>query len=164
MTFRIFFYLLICATWGCGQTPSSTDDDLYSTTDASELFFKNIRKSEYLLTENKTAGLDIYVNKSHDDSELIRTQLIHNWRLDKAYIMLSVKDRDLPIKFIIDQKDTLIFDGSSMENHRMIAQGLQQSSSSLPIWLIADDTVLVVNKNTGFTETWDDFIRLTSKK
>ncbi|MFT7281488.1 MAG: hypothetical protein ACI9DM_001214 [Cyclobacteriaceae bacterium] len=164
MTFRIFFSLLICSTWGCGQTPSTADDDLYSTTDGSELFFKNIRKSEYLLTENKTAGLDIYVHKSYADSELIRAQLIHNWRLDKAYIMLSVKDTDLPIKFLINQKDTLVFDGSSMENHRVIAQAFQQSSISLPIWLIAEDTVLVVNKNTGFNETYDDFIRLTSKK
>jgi hypothetical protein len=98
--FSIIIFLVTCETKK--QTPISTESIVFQTTDQSELFFKNIRQSSYRLTEMKTAGINIFYPSAFENEEwIIRPYLVHNWRIDKAFLMLEIKDSLITPKFEI---------------------------------------------------------------
>jgi hypothetical protein len=61
-----------------------------TTTDASELFFKNVRQSDYALEENKEAKMNSFQLKDWPDSSLCTVKVILNWYTDNAYLMFAL--------------------------------------------------------------------------
>jgi hypothetical protein len=64
----------------------------FTTSDASELFFKNIRQSYYEKTEMKEAKLDVYRMKENtldDTYPQLYPTIVINWRYDEAYVLLE---------------------------------------------------------------------------
>ncbi len=62
----------------------------FTTSDASELFFKNVRQSYYNKFEMKEAKLDILRIKDRvesTDNPVINLAIVINWRFDEAYIL-----------------------------------------------------------------------------
>ena len=118
-------FIFILFLFGCHPEKHATvalDQISFKMTDASELFFKNIRKSEYQVDENTQAGIDSYLlkdlktNYSGSSPTLIPNLLI-NWRQDMAYVMLSGDSEFDADTIIIDQEITIVFDGSNIKEH-----------------------------------------------
>lgn len=82
----------------------------FETDDASELFFKNIRQSSYLVEENTAAGLFLFRHKEWPEAEegaLFVPVIVFNWRQDKAYMLiewLSLEEDDMPIELLVHRE------------------------------------------------------------
>ncbi len=76
--------------------PESID---FTTTESSELFFKNVRQSDYDKVEMKEAGMDLFRMSDRNaeaDYPLIHLAIAFNWRLDKAHIMIEPNEFVMP--------------------------------------------------------------------
>jgi len=66
----------------------------FTTSDASELFFKNIRQSYYEKTEIKASKLDVYrIKDSPQESMPLFPTIVINWRYDEAYLLLELNEQ-----------------------------------------------------------------------
>ena len=85
--------LIIALSFGCNpdkETRINSKKAKFKTSDASELFFKNVRQTYYNKDEIATAKLDVYKNKKLLNHEpLLFPQIVHNWREDEAYILIE---------------------------------------------------------------------------
>ncbi|MGB3468528.1 MAG: hypothetical protein WBA74_24800 [Cyclobacteriaceae bacterium] len=81
--------LLFVSCQGSQEKSVDIDTFEFNTTDATELYFKNMRESYYELEEKE--GMKIYRLEDYEelDSFYIRPMIIYHWRMDKAYLMLE---------------------------------------------------------------------------
>lgn len=98
----------------------------FSTTDASELFFKNIRKSEYITEDMPQATLEVYRYKKPEQAHgLISPALVVNWGNDRAYLILEKSGKlSEELIFLIgdpSKADTIYFEGSQQLQHAEVA-------------------------------------------
>lgn len=65
------------------------DNFEFTTTDATELYFKNMRESYYDVEERE--GIKIYRFEEYGelDSFLIKPVIVYHWRTDRAFLMLE---------------------------------------------------------------------------
>lgn len=77
----------------------------FTTNDASEIYFKNVRQSEYKLTELRHEGFNLFEPRNVNSLEFVKLKILHNWRTDRAYFGLF-EETDVSIKVIIG-RDTL---------------------------------------------------------
>lgn len=100
------FLLILC--YGCNVDkfkkvdPGALD---FTTTDQSELFFRNVRQSSYHIEENAEAGLFLYRHKKWDTGQAFTPMIVFNWRNDRAYVMIEPEAAHDSIGLIIGSKD-----------------------------------------------------------
>lgn len=89
--------LLLVITLGCNPDKTTriiSNDAKFNTSDASELFFKNVRQNYYEKNEIEAARLDFYKNKKLlKQNSLLFPQIVHNWMEDEAYILLEFDEK-----------------------------------------------------------------------
>ncbi len=81
-------YLLACDA--SGNKDISEEKAKYTTSDASEIFFKNVRSIYYDKTVMEQARLDVYKIKDRlqsDEYPLLNLSIVVNWRYDEAYVL-----------------------------------------------------------------------------
>ncbi|MDX2304790.1 MAG: hypothetical protein NW226_18410 [Microscillaceae bacterium] len=89
------------------ETPRS-----FSTSDASKLFFRNVRKIFYDLEEQQSTKLRIYRIKTRPkrtDYPVINLALVENWRYDEAYLIIEPEgalEMDMDKKIEIHWQDS----------------------------------------------------------
>ncbi|MEL7145624.1 MAG: hypothetical protein AAFO69_04590 [Bacteroidota bacterium] len=88
----ISYLLMITALFSCNADRSKKvdiEDFDFSTTDASELYFKNVRESYYEIEEKD--GIKIYRLKDYQevDSSFFQPMIVFHWRSDRAFLMLE---------------------------------------------------------------------------
>ncbi|AHM61206.1 hypothetical protein D770_14760 [Flammeovirgaceae bacterium 311] len=89
----ILFLLLACDTDSKKQI--NRESLRFHTTDDAELFFKNLRRTEYDYQNLKAAKLDIFRHQDRNqeaDYPLLIPALVVNWRYDEAYIVLEANE------------------------------------------------------------------------
>ena len=106
----------------------------FTTSDASEIFFKNIRQSYYEKTEMKEAKLDVYRIKENiidDTHPQLNPTIVINWRYDEAYVLL---EPNAPLQALdtvkiiwedsLSHKDGyyVFADGNKADHYKMAAQ------------------------------------------
>ena len=70
--------------------PIDLENVSFSTTESSELYFKNVRSYFYQILEDPKSGFIHYRIKSRNKDSLqpsINFLLLNNWRFDEAYVM-----------------------------------------------------------------------------
>lgn len=86
-------------------------------TDASELYFKNIRKSSYTLEERKEAGMDLYSSEVFSDELLpVEPTIVISWRSDMAFFFM---EKEI-------QEDTVVFKVGLGSDHSITYTGSNQ--------------------------------------
>lgn len=86
-------FLLVAGLSACdvsGGKEVNENEAKYTTSDASELFFKNVRSIYYDKSVMDEAKLDIYKIKERLDAEdypLLNLSIVVNWRYDEAYVL-----------------------------------------------------------------------------
>ena len=96
------------------------NDLKFKTTDASEIFFKNIRKSYYEIEEIPESGIEMYRLKS--DKELstpLKPFIVYNWRQDFASIMFETQG-------INSESITLIFEKNEKQHKQILKKGVER--------------------------------------
>jgi len=74
------------------ETRVSNEGLNFSTTDPSELFFKNVRQLFYDKEVMREANRDIYRLKGRSqstDHPMVNLAIVINWRVDEAYLLLE---------------------------------------------------------------------------
>ena len=121
------FLSLICViiTYSChlrqNEKVDLRDFD-FKTTDQAELFFKNVRQSEYRVVENKEAKINMFYYKRYDDLDSTRFNpvIIHHWLVDKAYLWFEIAMTEESVDIFIEKNQNttvLSFGASSTLNH-----------------------------------------------
>lgn len=105
--------ILLVILASCGQPIAESIDpgDLrFDMSEASELFFANVRKHDYLLEEMREARINLYRPKDLEEDTLsLSPCLIINWRADKAFVMLEANSSpDSLLLEIIGIRDTVL--------------------------------------------------------
>lgn len=123
---QLVFLFLVFSCHPDKLKKESIENLRFETTDASELFFKNVRRSDYDVEELTEARLEIFRYKNtRAETNLVTPALIVNWGVDRAFLMLETRD-SLPetIHFLINDSissDTILFDGSNQRQHAEVA-------------------------------------------
>ncbi len=125
--FHFSFPTLVFIMVSCVEV--STEEGVLSrkTRDDTELFFKNLRQSEYELTEMKEAGLNIFKHKEAGDRTFVT--LNHHWRDDLASLMVNLPE-GFDGKLLITNRDsswTLDFFGQNIQEHIELSLGIYRA-------------------------------------
>lgn len=155
----------------------SSEESKFSTSDASELFFRNVRQLYYDKTIMKDVKLDIYRIKDqnkHEDQPVLNLSIVINWRYDEAYLLTE------PNRYL-QQLDTLkvlwqdttthlqghyyFYNGSKEEHFKFAAQLYQSILDEHQLYLIKgnDEKVkFLTDKKSreAFRKTVFDYLRL----
>jgi hypothetical protein len=127
----IWIVILLMVGWAC-ETASSkrleSGKAKFSTSDASEIYFRNVRQIAYEKTTLEEAKLDIYRFEKRNTSEeaaVLNLAIAINWRFDEAYLQvepnrylqqmdtLEILWQDTTSK----QEGTYLFKGGNKEDH-----------------------------------------------
>lgn len=91
----IFLSILLIACHPDKKRKSDPEQSKFSTSDASELFFKNVRQPYYDKAVIKASKLDVYRNKDRSQAEdrpVLNLAIAVNWRFDEAYLLIEPND------------------------------------------------------------------------
>jgi hypothetical protein len=89
-TISLASLLSLCACGSSVKQEINEKEAKYTTSDASELFFKNVRSIYYEKTVMDEAKLDVYRIKERQQAEeypLMNLSIVVNWRYDEAYVL-----------------------------------------------------------------------------
>ena len=97
---KFYLFFLTLVSTACSLNPDrNTTINLntpgFSTSDASELYFKNVRSNNYNKTPNDATKLDVYRSKDWympAGKPALSLQIVMNWRYDEAYILTVPND------------------------------------------------------------------------
>lgn len=170
--FLVFFYLSIAAIlFSCNadqQKKVDIENFDFSTTDASELYFKNIRESYYHIEEKE--GIRIYRLKDYDDidSSLLRPIIVFHWRVDKAFLMLEFGNDINPENINIQLGDEQVaHQVIQIKDHLVLANDIYEAViDEKDIFLNRDGAATplfgAITEKSNFSLVLYDFFRFTN--
>ncbi len=88
----IFFAFTVLACNPDKQRKVASEQVKFTTSDASELFFRNVRQLYYDKTVMEEAKLDVYRIKERSEAEsqpIVNLAIAVNWRFDEAYLLVE---------------------------------------------------------------------------
>lgn len=92
----------------------------FNTTDASEMFFKNLRQSAYEVENRDEVGIKVCKHRKLKNLNcMLKPSLVFNWRIDKAFIIFDSLQHD-QYHFKIGTRE-IDFDPSNQKNHAILA-------------------------------------------
>lgn len=155
----------------------SAEGSRFSTSDASELFFRNVRQLYYDKTTMKEAKLDVYRIKDRNTSEdqpVLNLSIVMNWRYDEAYLLAEpnsyLQQLDtLEILWqdtITHQQGYYSFSNGSKEEHFTFAAQIYQSiQQEHKLYLLKDNQEKIKfladkKSREAFRRTIFDYFRL----
>ncbi|GAB4395494.1 MAG: hypothetical protein OHK0053_03840 [Microscillaceae bacterium] len=164
---------MVLALLACGPVDTQKLDKeapRFATTDASELFFKNVRQIYYDLEVQPATQLHIYRfknrNQSLRDQPIINLALVHNWRYDEAYILIEPNEffensRNLEVNWQKEneptQKGRLSFQAGNKTTHFKFAVELYEA-------ITQNKKLFVLRKGRAFPLLSNDRERETFRK
>lgn len=109
----LLFSLIFVACKSDRKKKVNLENFTFSTTDASELYFKNIRESYYQVEVKE--GIKIFRLKDYEelDSIIIKPIIVYHWRVDKAFLMLEFQPE-------INSENIQISESASEKNYQVI--------------------------------------------
>lgn len=161
-----------------GKTKKVRSDQVkFSTSDASELFFKNVRQIYYDKSTLEAAKLDVYRSKDRIISAidpLLNLAIVINWRYDEAYLLVEPNEPLQELDTIkILWKDTVnqqqgyyTYAGGSKEDQfnfvARLYQGLQREQKFYLIDMDGGQTKFMADHKSRevFRKTVFDYFRL----
>ena len=154
---------------GCGQPETSQEPGSVNlkTTDASVIFFNNIRKSNYDVQE--LDGLNIYRLKGATPSDLMQISIAHRWRDDQANVFLEFNEIEPPIGIKLDADTAIVtFDGTSVTNHLEAAVHIFRGLNGDSILLSSDGIMINLRDSSElmkkFRTVMVDYFNLTENR
>lgn len=170
--------LIIVFFFSCNadyQKKIEVEKSKFSTSDASEIFFKNVRQGYYDRDEMREAKLNVYrIQERNINSEYpnLFLAIVINWRYDEAYILLEpndfVPENEIKIKWMSQdslQQGDYVFHYDDKASHFTFASQIYSSlTSDHDLFLILDnENIPILEKEqdrVAFKKTMKDYYRL----
>ena len=104
----------------------------FQSTDASEIYFRNMRRSYYDMEEHQEAGIELYTLSGYRDLETVnlRPTLAYNWRNDFVAIMVSKSD-----ELKNEESLVLIFESPESQHKLILNDGDIKTQTTLALKL-----------------------------
>ncbi len=129
---RIVFISLAICFMGCHPDKNKlvdVDTLRFQSTDASEIYFRNLRRSYYQVEENKEAAVDLYTLSDYQNfpHTILKPTIAYNWRNDFVAIMLNrsdelKKEENLVLVFQNPEgQEKMIFNEADIKTQTMVA-------------------------------------------
>lgn len=151
MISRSFSFISILILFAChpDKTKEVALDNLqFHTTDQSEIYFKNIRRSYYDLEEIPDAAIEIFRLSDYQKvtSPFIKPIITFNWRNDFAAIMLEQSP-----ELLEEQSITIIFENGEEQDKALINFDNVRTQSTIAVRIYNailknDQIYLLLNK------------------
>ncbi len=176
---KIMFFSLACLLFACNPDKSrkvAANQAKFTTSDASELFFKNVRQLYYDKNTLEAAKLDIYRSTDRDTNStdtVLNLAIVINWRYDEAYLLVEPSEPLQALDTIkILWKDTAdqqqgyyLYAGGSKEDQFNFAATLYegiQNGQQFFLDIQGNQTKLMADRKSreAFRKTMFDYFRL----
>lgn len=172
MTTRFFGIVLLIISFGCvpDKNEEVNKSELnFSTTDASELYFKNVRESYYSVDDRQDQGIKVFVYEDWNleaTYPLLNLSIVYNWQNDKAFVMANPNPYFPESAQIVVGSDTVLFEQSNMKQQLEVASAIYNG-------IVREETISILVNNEwknlfsnsqdkqNFKITMYDFYRLT---
>lgn len=174
------FFLACCEQTASEHQKTEEPKDIFATSDASEMFFNNVRQIYYDLERQDQTKLRIYRYKTRSqaqDKPVINLALVSNWRYDEAYLLIEPNtylEGQNPLQITWKSKDgkesgQYNFTFGSKEKHLTFAKALYESIQNGHQFLVKVGDSLspfLVNQleRETFRKTVKDYLVLTGKE
>lgn len=148
----------------------------FTTSDASELFFKNVRSIQYNKTVMDEAKLDVYRIKEQveaEDRPILNLSIVVNWRYDEAYVLTEPNGYLQSLDTIkILWQDTVAQDsgvfqfanGNKAEHFQLAVQLYRSIQDQRPLYVLNDEQKIPFmhrrDEREAFRKTMVDYLRL----
>jgi len=169
--------LLLLVACNGSQTKIDESSAKFTTSDASELFFKNVRAISYDKTTMDEAKLDIYRIKERVDlpeEPILDLSIVVNWRYDEAYILTEPNAflQQMDTLYIVWKDTTQVqgqgaiqfIDGNKAEHFRLATQIYRNIQTESPMFILheGEQHPFMHKKNIRepFRKTMVDYFRL----
>lgn len=173
----VFLSMLLLASCNPDRDKAiDPDTPVFDTTDASELFFKNVRKTYYDLEDQHAHKMLIYrfaKRVQTEDRPVLNLNLVINWRKDEAYVMFEHNhffelEGDKILSWYNeegDKQDELFYTSTNIRNQFTMATKLymaikQGHTFKLQIGDETFDILATEAEREAFRITMYDFYRL----
>jgi len=168
------YLLLLLVLYSCllkSEDKVNLENFDFHTNDSNELFFKNIRQSDYHIEELKEAKMNIFRLKAYgSESPFIQPIIIHNWGLDQASIWLEL-DSTISVPLSIELKkpgnqETLLFNGQSRKEHLEVSNRLFEALLDSSQVFVGDVELLKFSSEDrkNYRIVLNDYYRLVALK
>ena len=140
----------------------SRDELSFKTSDASELYFKNVRQSDYHIEERPEAGMNIFRLEEFTLAGKLQPAIIINWRNDMAFFYFEQESETQESNFEIDfQGEKRSFDLSNQKNHAELARQLYNAVLENKEMKVLDEVVFgSAEERETFRRMYFDYLRL----
>ena len=142
----------------------------FSTTDDSEIFFKNVRQSEYEIIEMKEARMNIFQMTGLSQTSSLWPKIIHNWSLDQASIWLETDTAlQKPISILITtptSSNTILFSGETRMEHLETSNAIFEAILDSSKVFVNDQEIFAMgsSQRKDFRVVMNDYFRLVGLK
>ena len=123
----------------------------FTTTDESELFFKNVRQAYYDQQEMAEAGMNVFrLGKRNEAGDLpvINLAIVHQWRLDEASIIIE------PNAFFEEGEIVLKWHNATEDGELRYSRGNRELQQTFVVevydHLVAKDSMEVIVGGTSY--------------
>jgi len=175
LIYVVFFITLISSCQIDKDKKVDRDKFTFKTGDDTEIFFKNVRQSDYDLEENKAAKFNVFRHEDRphtNDKPVINLAIIHNFMDDEAYLLIEPNDSlsvfdPLQIEIRNDSvADHIMLKSvnreSMLEFASRIFEGIQKDAEFFVVH--QDDRIPILDQKEerkAFRITTSDYYRLT---
>jgi len=145
----------------------------YTTTESSILYFKNMRAYFYDKEEDQQSGYTLYRidSRAEEGKSNLHFIIVHNWRLNEAYLMAESDLVDLDhqrIAVVTKSKklDTVKLKGFDAEAHYRFAAGLFEAienKEELSIFRANKEVLLSQAEIKSLKKSLSDYFKLVGK-
>lgn len=158
------FLLLLLACHPDKNKPVDLENYRMKTSDGSKLYFKNVRQSNYNLELVENAGIEIYTLKGIDES-MLYPRIIHNWRLDQAFLDLVINDTTYTALYLKESEKRRPLKDQNFKKETSLALEIYNAIlKNQTIYLNSSFSDTLVFNRELFRVTCFDYLRITDNR
>lgn len=142
----------------------------FSTTNSSELYFKNIRSYFYDKEENTDANFMLYrINSREKDSSKLKLNflLVNNWLMNECYLIAESKSENLHVEWKLkEQEGRIRLQGENNRAHFIFgAELFEQLDRGAELWWVDSGTkeLLSEEEKSSLKTSLKDYFKLVGK-
>jgi hypothetical protein len=166
----IAVFVVLYAFWGPQGKKINLKEIEFSTTNSSELYFKNIRSYFYDKEENADAKFVLYrINSREKDSSKLKLNflLVNNWSMNECYLIAESNKENPSLKWKLEEEvGSIELEGENNRAHFIFgAELFEQLDRSADLWWIDSgaEKVLTEEEKSSLKTSLKDYFKLVGK-
>lgn len=158
-------FVILFSAFGPKGKQINLQEIAFTSTNSSELYFKNIRSYFYDKEEREDARFMLYrIGSRTEDLSFV---LVNNWLMDESYIIVESKHDNFSVEWRYKNETGIVkLDGENNRAHYIFAAELfEQLDRKADLWLLNDATKspFTEEEKASLRTTLKDYFKLVGK-